>query len=111
MANLTADDVTVTVGLGDNDRMVFGNKVIFANIAYGDGIDDYPAGGIPLPSIGHFDLYHAIRYAPAVVVIATGLLYTVDITNHKLYIWDLAGGAEYAGAPAATSVELMIVGQ
>lgn len=109
MADLAASDVSVTIGQGDNDRMVLGNKAIFANLAFGDGAKTYPAGGIPLPSIGHYDFFHAIRFAPPVFL--AGYLYHVDIANHKLYIWDLNGGAEYAGAPAATEVEILLFGQ
>jgi hypothetical protein len=89
-----------------------GNKLIVANIAFGGAGDNYPAGGVPLPSIGYFDLYHAIRFATDVV--KAGYVYHLDITNHKLMIYIGANGlpmAEFAGAPAATSIEMLIMGQ
>ena len=109
MADLTASDVTVTIGIGDNDRTVLGNKVVCATLTFGDSSKTYPTGGIPLPSIGYYDLYFAIRFAPP--VFSGGYLYSVDIANHKLYIWDLAGAAQYTGAPASTTVKLMLYGQ
>lgn len=108
MADLAASDVSVAIGQGDIDQMHF-NKVVFATLSFGDGALTYPTGGIPLPTIGYFDLYHAIRFAPP--VFSGGYLFVVDIANHKLYIWDLAGGAEYSGAPAATEVTLKLEGQ
>jgi len=107
MADLTADDVTVTIGQGCIDMLHF-NKMVFPTLAFGDAAKTYPAGGIPLPALGYFDLYQQINFAP--LVQSGSYFYVVDITNHKLKILD-EGLSEFAGAPAATEVKLQLIGQ
>ena len=115
MADLEATDVTITIGQGDVDQLTF-NKMVFPTIAFGDASLTYPSGGIPLPSVGNFDFYQQIRFAPD--VLKAGYLYHVDIANHKLMIYYAdydadADGAliEFAGAPAATEIKMCMVGQ
>lgn len=117
MADLTANDVTVTLTDQDVDFMTF-NKVVMPKIAFGDGAKTIPAGGIPLPDLNHFGLHKEIKRG-RVEHQADGYIYRVDRENHKLMVFfaDYDAGAdgpliEAAGvAIAATELEVTIIGQ
>jgi hypothetical protein len=117
MADLTAADITVTLNPQDTDFMTY-NKVVMPKLAFGDGAKTIPAGGIPLPDLVKFGLHKEIKRGH-VIQPADGYVYRVDRVNHKLMVFygDYSNASdgvlvEAAGvAPAATEVELTLIGQ
>jgi hypothetical protein len=117
MADLTAADITVTLDPQDIDVMTW-NKVVMPKLAFGDGAKTIPAGGIPLPALASFGLHKAIKRGH-VIQPADGYVYRIDRANHKLMVFygDYSNASdgvlvEAAGvAPAATEIELTLIGQ
>lgn len=119
MADLAASDVTVNMTPQDVDFLQF-NKVVFPTITFGDGDKTYGAGnGISMPSLDNFDLHKEIRRAK-VIQPANGYVYHFDRANHKLRIFygDYSEAADgplvevsSTFAPAATTLELELIGQ
>jgi len=119
MADLDVTDVTVNMTPQDVDFLQF-NKVVLPTITFGDGNKTYGAGnGIPMPSLANFDLHKEIRRAK-VIQPADGYVYHFDRANHKLRIFygDYSEAADgplvevpSAFAPAATTLELELIGQ
>lgn len=119
MADLTANDVTVTLNPQDVDFLQF-NKALFPTISFGDGAKTYGSGnGIPLPDLAHFGLHKEIKRA-RISQPGNGFIYSFDRANHKLRIFyadydAVADGAlievPAAHAPAATVLELELIGQ
>ena len=84
MAALTAADVTVTV----SERQIIGKKKrVLASIAFGDGVDTYPSGGIPLPTFENWGLVRNFDDFIITDSSGEGLIYKYDKTNHKLLIY------------------------
>lgn len=117
MANLESTDVTVTLSSRDKDigRGRLNKNISIATVTFGDGSKTYPAGGVPMPSIGNFGFQRAIDFAVPMVSTPDIYLYKFDITNHKLVMYDAGtsseNAAEYSGDPAERSVKLFLVGE
>lgn len=88
MAKITAALVTVTLNPEDIDRSPDGRIGVrtFPTVAYGDGILEYTALGIPMPAIGKFGFNFAIKRA-YIEQPANGFIYHFDRANHKLRIF------------------------
>jgi hypothetical protein len=89
--------------------------MVQAQIAFGDAALTYPANGVPLPAIGHFGLVRSID-AMFIQQPPDLAAYRYDPANGTIRIVDLAaleGPAELgpAAAPAATVLQVLIVGQ
>jgi len=89
MADLTADDVTVSIGSRDKDFARIGSlkNLSIASIAFGDGVLTYPTGGVPLPAIGHFGLNKQMDLLIPQQPSDNGFIYKYDATNHTLLIY------------------------
>jgi len=116
MADLTAADVTVTLKAQDKEFLGIGKIVTFPDIAFGDGSKTYPTGGVPLPGLGNFGMKREIK--GMLIGSIDGLVYKYDKANHKLLIFwgDYSNASdgplvEFVGAPAATALELTVIGQ
>jgi len=97
MAYLAAANVTVTLAQKDIVPLGMSKKMVFPSIAYGNGVLQYPALGIPMPAISYFGLKRAIERA-FIEQPANGYIYHFDRTNHKLRIF-------LGAAQAAITVE------
>jgi len=86
MAYLAAANVTVTLAQKDIVPLGMSKKMVFPSIAYGNGVLQYPALGIPMPAISYFGLKRAIERA-FIEQPANGYIYHFDRTNHKLRIF------------------------
>jgi hypothetical protein len=109
MADLEAADVTVTLPQQDVDFLAMGKRISFPSIAFGDGSDTYPAGGIPLPAIAAFGMKRAIKRMH-IEQPANGNNYHYDLANHKLRIFT-ATATEVTGAIAAITLNLTVIGE
>jgi hypothetical protein len=89
MADLVANDVTVTLNPEDTDFMTF-NKVVMPTIAFGNGALTIPAGGIPLPDLAYFGLNKAIK-GILPIPNGDGRSYVYDKANHKLAVFAPGG--------------------
>lgn len=79
MAYLASTDVT----LSGNMTKMGKRKMYEANIAFGNGVLQYPFGGVPLPAIGRFGMYTA----PDMQIMqpdTSGIIWKYDKTNHTL---------------------------
>ena len=85
MTALAASNVTVTIN--HNDRNVLGRIKMNAGVAaFGDGALTYPAGGIPVPAIGHFGMNKEITNLE-ILDSDDGYIYKYDQANKKLQIY------------------------
>ena len=85
MAYLAAANVTVTLTPQTQD--FFGaRRVSFPTVAFGNGVLQYPALGIPMPVIGYFGMKKEIERV-FIEQPANGFIYHFDRTNHKLRIF------------------------
>lgn len=99
MADLVAGDVTVTIV--EQGRAQGGDKVNLCSVAFGDGVDTYPSGGVPLPTYPSFGMSTVLKYLNIVDDSdATGIVWKYDYTNKKLR--GFIQGAVIAAAGAAT---------
>lgn len=102
MAVLAAGNWAVTrlKSFIDASRKVKGNRL---SMQIGNGVDTYPAGGIPLPSLQAMGL---ARFIESIQLddpgSANGFLYKVDEANSKLRIYQ----GDNTNAAAAPAVEL-----
>lgn len=111
MADLTAASVVVTMNPEDLEIKDQGGKVGYPQIAFGNGSDTYPAGGIPMPAIGAFGMEFFIkRLFVSPVSPVNGNKYTYDRANNKLRIFT-ATATEMSGAVAAHVLDLTVIGQ
>lgn len=81
MADLVAADVTYTIL--NEDRDVKGRRVVIAELAFGDGVDTYPAGGVPLTK-GKLGLPNQIEALKIFDMGTTGFIFNYDRTNEKI---------------------------
>lgn len=88
MAFIAATDVTVTLNPEDIDRSPDGRIGMrtFPTVAYGNGVLQYSALGIPMPALGKFGFHFAIKRA-YIEQPADGFVYSFDRANHKLRIF------------------------
>ena len=78
MANLESSDVTVTVA----ERQVIGRKKrVRGTIAFGNGLDTMPVGGVLLPALSAFGLSRNMDYID---------LYPSDDNSRAPYQWNKA---------------------
>lgn len=114
MADLIAADVTLSIPTQDRNFVRSPSKqVCLASITFGDGIDTYPAGGVPLPDKAQFGFKKAIEFVSIEQPPTNGFFYKYDRANHKIMIFhqgvttgstaaaDSSSGAlaeDYAGA-------------
>ncbi len=116
MADLTADDVTVTLPLADRHFPPIPLILSFPTITFGDGAKTYPAGGVPLPAAAKFGVKAIKRFH--IQQPANGYVYKYDSANHKLLVFqgdysEAADGplVEISGAPTQVSLELTVYGE
>lgn len=102
MAFLAATDITVTVNPEDIDRSPDGRIGMrtFPTVAFGNGVLQYSALGIPMPALGKFGFHFAIKRA-YIEQPGNGFIYSFDRANHKLRIF--LGAARDAITLAAIS--------
>ena len=88
MAFIGPADVTVTLNPEDIDRSPDGRIGMrtFPTVAFGNGVLQYSALGIPMPAIGKFGFHFAIKRA-YIEQPADGFIYSFDRANHKLRIF------------------------
>ena len=88
MADITADDVTVSIGSRDKNFAQGGasKNMTIASITFGDGALTYPTGGVPMPAIGHFGM-HLEMDMMVMESSANGFHYKYDRTNHTMKIF------------------------
>lgn len=125
MTALASTDVTVTVNSRDKDigHGALSKFMGIATIAFGDSSLTYATGGVPMPAIGTFGLQRQVDFAAIMPPSGDGYVYKYDSTNNKILIYQGkdpgdTGGAdvplqEYTngGAPAATTLKMLFVGE
>lgn len=117
MAALVAGDVTLTLNEETRQNHQKRNRV---TLAFGDGSDTYPSGGVPLPAVGNFGMVTSldglIFLEPNA---ANGFVYKYDISAHtvRIYQGDNNNAADAplielttAATPAATTLVCEAVG-
>jgi hypothetical protein len=117
MADLAKTDVTIGMGASDRYYPPAAPVMAFPTIKFGDAVKDYPAGGIPLPDIGAFGFHKEVtRFI--IQQPKNGYEYRYDPATHKLLImmgnYDaVADGPliEFSGAPAETTLPLILYGE
>lgn len=88
MADLTADDVTVTVE--EQRRGGPGVRANTVKIEFGDSTDTYPAGGVPLPAKESFGLVHSLDTLEIVDSDdSSGWVFKYDHENQKLRMYEI----------------------
>lgn len=117
MSNIVAGDVTYTI----NDRKKWGKRwLVHATIAFGDASDTYPSGGVPLTTAKlQVSTLHSVEILESN---GKALLYERDRSANTIRIFNPTqetnsnanrAGVEYVAAstaPAATSLEVVVVG-
>jgi hypothetical protein len=88
MAYLAASNVTVTLNPEDIDRSPDGRIGIrtFPTVAYGNGVLQYPTGGIPMPALGKFGFNFALKRV-YIEQAADGFVRAFVRATHKLRIF------------------------
>jgi hypothetical protein len=116
-----ANAVTATLTIVDRDFLGVANKIALASIAFGNGTDTYPSGGISIGGKEQFGINKQIK-AVFVDQAIDGYIYKIDYSNQsnlKLRIYQGDNDANADGplvelttsaTPAATVVKAMIVG-
>lgn len=85
MADLTAEDVTITVNEEGIEGKRRRNRV---TLVFGDGVDTYPTSGIPLPTFGNFGMRRNLDGLTWLdEANGNGFVYKYDRANHKLRIY------------------------
>jgi hypothetical protein len=103
MADLTASNVTVTLGQRNIEHRPGMLRRVFPDLTFGNGALTYPAGGIPLPAKEQFGFLKQIVYGVAEPAI-DAYVYKFDRTNHKLLIY--RGGSPTAPPTLTALVEI-----
>ena len=80
MANLGASDVTVTI---NSRRRVNGRNFFNVTLAFGNGVKQYPSGGIPL-TIGNLGCPNIVESVDVTDVSGATYPWNYDVTNKKL---------------------------
>ena len=92
MADLTSADVTVTQPIQAVFYPPIPITIAFAYVSFGNGVLNYPAGGVPMPA-GLFGMRKAIGYVAPTW--SGGYRGEYDIALNTIHIYQCAG----AGAP------------
>lgn len=110
MTDIAVTDVTTIVVSRDCDigHGSIMKNITIATVTFGDAALTYVAGGVPMPAIGAFGFKREIQFC-AIQAPLNVYKYTYDKTNNKIYISDAA--AEFSGAPAATTLTLLLIGE
>lgn len=104
MADLVAADVAVSIPVQDRNFVRSPSKQFaLAEITFGDGIDTYPAGGVPLPDISQFGFKKQIDFVSIEQPPANGFFYKYDRANHKIMIFHQGVTTGSTGAADSTS--------
>lgn len=106
MANIAATDVTVTVL--NRRTMDSGRKSMNLQLAFGNGVLTYPAGGIPVTK-AQLGLPNAVESLVVYDGSEGGYAWSWDATNSKLFA--LADGGGAAGTPLAQPSTVAIAAQ
>jgi hypothetical protein len=104
-ADLVAADVTYTIL--DKDKAESGDQLNVVQMVFGDGVDTYPSGGVPLTK-GNMGCPTRIKSLSWVDdASANGFVYKYDYTNEKIRIYqgdnDNASDAALIELVAATA--------
>jgi hypothetical protein len=114
MADLTADDITITVqtNIGLNPYVHGPKRYSSVKVTFGDGAKTYPADGVPLPT---YEKWGLTRNIETVFLDDPGspsaYTHKYDRANNKLRMYH--AGAELASgvdAPAAQTLYAIAVG-
>ena len=100
MAVLGASSFTTTV---EEVRIVGRQRRNRVKLVFGNGVDTYPVGGIPLPTFSTLGFLRNLDYAH--IIDSSGVAstrYDIDKTNKKL----MAFGGQAAGGAAGTAIGL-----
>lgn len=118
MADLVAGDVTYTLTLEDMAEHSHLGMEVIAQIAFGDGVDTYPNGGIPLQASKLGGNWEIISLE-VIESNADGLKYTFDRSAQTLRIFevDTTGDTDKAlveldqgsDTPAATTLQVRAI--
>jgi len=73
-------DVTATVTIVDRDFLGVANKLTLVSIAFGNGTDTYPSGGIPLGGKEQFGINKQVK-AVFIDQPVDGYVYKIDCSN------------------------------
>lgn len=112
MADLTAADVTFAEDFSKRRTTGGPNPRIhgFGVLSFGDGVDTYPAGGIPIDhnALGMPAFVEEVRF-PDATDDGSGILWQFDIVNLKIRGYS-ALNTEISGAVAATTINAIVIG-
>lgn len=117
MADIAAADVIYSTGVGSIDRRLSGIPPHYdtkATISFGDGVDTYPAGGIPLlasklgmPS----GVIEAVIIVDQADSLAAGVEWGYDDTSKTLRGFSAIGTELTGGATAVDATTLVVKAQ
>ena len=100
MADITANDVTVTIVSEDITGKRRQNEI---TLAFGDGALTYPVGGVPMPTASKLGMRRNLNDLILTDAASTnGLIYKYDKTNNKIKIFE----ADYPNAAEGALIEL-----
>lgn len=87
MAAISSANVTVSPKSGCVDIAPKSHKIMgIFDVTFGDGALTYPAGGVPLPSIGTFGFKRQVQFGLVQQPVSNGFLYKYDPDSHKVKI-------------------------
>lgn len=108
MADLTAADVTIILPAQQRNFVRSPSKqFVLADLTFGDGVDTYPVGGVPLPDKAQFGFKKSIDFGAIEQPPANGFIYKYDRANHKIKIF--TQGITTGSTAAADSVSGALV--
>lgn len=86
MASLVAEDVTITTSTVTHKG---GRREVEVSVAFGDGIDTYPSGGVPMPTRESWGMVERLSdFFMTDASNALGNIYKYDKTNNKIRIYE-----------------------
>lgn len=86
MAALVAGDVTVTTS---TVRIAGGRREVEVTVAFGDGTDTYPSGGVPMPTRESWGMIERLTdFNITEGDAALGNIYKYDKANNKIRIYE-----------------------
>lgn len=104
MADLVVGDVTVTIERRSIEGKTRRNRI---KLTFGDGVDTYPSGGVPMPVAGNLGMKRNVDFLTVFDENdASGIMWKYDKDNHKLRGYVMSNHAHKFvianGAPQAT---------
>lgn len=102
MPAIASTDVAVTQ-LDTGRKSIFSKRKFHrVRLVFGDGALTYPAGGVPMPTLGRLGF---VRFLDGILGIQIppddSLIYKYDQVNNTIRIYTSSTGAELAAPPAA----------